>query len=401
MIALFGHGKTTKAIAKRFKNCQIFDDHFKEKSFDEFGNELLPPSAFDPNKSEIQIPSPSFPQNHPLMQKATNLVSEYDFFQKDMPFSIWISGTNGKTTTTQMLDFILKKRGSEAGGNIGNPLANMDKNSKIWILETSSYMLHQTKSATPDIYLLLPIKPDHLSWHGSFEEYEKAKLNPLERMNEGSIAIIPETYKKIKTMAHTITYKDESDLAKKLGIEIDKIGFQTPFLLDALLAVSAEKILLGSVDYKKINSFKTDAHKLEEFKDRIGRVWVNDSKGTNLDATLEAVKRYRDKNLILILGGDDKGVDLAPLFEMLVPLHVEVFAIGTNTDKIVDFCDKIDKKVTASYRLESAMEKIQKIHNKNRVVLLSPAASSLDQFSSYIKRGDIFKHLALNFDKLS
>ncbi len=395
MIALFGYGKTTKAIAKRFQNCQIFDDHFKEKSFDEFGNELLPPNKFNPKNSDIQIPSPSFPQNHPLVKKATNLVSEYDFFAKDMPFSIWISGTNGKTTTTQMLDLIFKERGAECGGNIGNPLANLDKNSKLWILETSSYMLYQTKTATPDIYLLLPIKPDHLSWHGSFKEYEKAKLSPLIRMQEGSVAIIPKKYEGIDTLAHTITYNDEFDLAKKMQIDIEKIKFQTPFLLDAILAVCAEKILLGSVNYRKINSFKTDVHKLEEFKDKKGRIWVNDSKGTNLDATLEAVKRYKDRDLILILGGDDKGVDLTPLFKMLEPLHVEIFAIGTNTDKLVDFCTSIDKKVTASYELKKAMEEIQNIHTQDRVVLLSPAASSLDQFSSYAKRGDVFKKLAL------
>ncbi len=394
MIALFGYGKTNKAIAKRFQNCQIFDDHFKEKSCDEFGNELLPPSEFNPLNSSIQIPSPSFPQNHPLMKKSTNLVSEYDFFAKDMPNSIWISGTNGKTTTTQMLDFIFAEKGVQTGGNIGNPLANLDKNATMWILETSSYMLHQTKMATPNIYLLLPVKPDHLSWHGNFEEYEKAKLNPLARMEEGSVAIIPKKYGNISTQAYIITYSNEFDLAEKMQIDIEKIKFQTPFLLDAVLAVCAEKILLGSVNYEKINSFKTDVHKLEEFKDNRGRTWVNDSKGTNLDATLEAVKRYKDKDLILILGGDDKGVDLTPLFKMLKPLHVEVFAIGTNTDKLVDFCTSIDKKVTASYELEKAMKEIQKIHTRNRVVLLSPAASSLDQFSSYVKRGDIFKELA-------
>jgi len=394
MIALFGHGKTTKAIAKRFKNCQIFDDHFKEKSFDEFGNELLPPSQFDPQNSDIQIPSPSFPLKHPLMKKATNIISEYDFWWKDMPYSIWISGTNGKTTTTQMLDFIFKDKGSQCGGNIGNPLANLDKSDKMWILETSSYMLYQTKIATPDIYLLLPIKPDHLSWHGSFEEYEKAKLSPIYRMQEGSIAIIPEAYKDIKTSSHVITYVDEYDLAKKMEINIKKVGFQTPFLLDALLALACSKILLGRVDYETFNQFKTDAHKLEEFKDEQGRVWVNDSKGTNLDATLEAIKRYKNRDLILILGGDDKGVDLTPLFDMLIPLHVEVYAIGTNTDKIVNFCNNIDKTVTASYKLEKAMGEIQKIHTANRVVLLSPAASSLDQFNSYIARGNLFKELA-------
>jgi len=395
MITLFGYGKTTKAIAKRFKNCQIFDDHFKEKSFDEFGNMLLPPSLFNPKNSDIQIPSPSFPLNHPLMKKATNIVSEYDFFQKDMPYSIWISGTNGKTTTTQMLDFIFREKGSECGGNIGNPLANLSKSDKMWILETSSYMLYQTKIATPDIYLLLPVKPDHLSWHGSFEEYEKAKLSPLYRMSEGSIAIIPKTYEKIKTSSHVITYTDEYDLAKKLGIEIKRVKFQAPFLLDALLALACEKILLGHVDYEKFNQFKTDAHKLEEFKDKRGRVWVNDSKGTNLDATLEAIKRYKNEDLILILGGDDKGVDLTPLFEALKPLHVRVFAIGSNTDKIADFCHKIDKIVISSIYLENAMKDIQKIHTTKTTVLLSPAAASLDQFSSYIARGNLFKELAL------
>ena len=111
---------------------------------------------------------------------------------------------------------------------------------------------------------------------------------------------------------------------------------------------------------------------------------------------MEAVKRYEDRNLILILGGDDKGVDLTPLFDMLISLHVEIFAIGSNTDKIVNFCNKIGKTATASYKLEEAMKKIQKIHTINRVVLLSPAASSLDQFSSYIARGNLFKELANN-----
>ncbi len=395
MIALFGHGKTTKAIAKKLKNCQIFDDCFKEKSFDEFGNELLPVNLFNPNSSDIQIPSPSFPLKHSLMKKATNLISEYDFFQKNMPFSIWISGTNGKTTTTQMLDFIFKDKGGECGGNIGNPLANLDKNATIWFLETSSYMLFHTKIATPEIYLLLPIKPDHLSWHGSFKNYEKAKLSPLFRMNEGSIAIIPQKYENIKTFAKKITYKDEFDLAKKLDINIDKVNFQAPFLLDAVFALATEKILLGSIDYKKFNTFKTDAHKLEAFKDKKGRVWVNDSKGTNLDATLEAIKRYKNEDLILILGGDDKGVDLSPLFEMIKSLRIRIFAIGSNTDKIVDFCNSIDKTVTASHHLETAMKEIQKIHTKKTITLLSPAASSLDQFNSYIERGDIFKELAL------
>ena len=395
-IALFGYGKTTKAIAKRFKNCLVFDDNFKEESFDEFKNKLLPPSKFSTCKGDIQIPSPGFPPNHILVKEASNLVSEYDFFWEDMPFSIWISGTNGKTTTTQMITHLLATKGAISGGNIGTPLAQLDKNANIWVLESSSFTLHYTKKAYPGLYLLLPIKPDHISWHGSFEAYEEDKLSLLKRMKEGSVAIVPKKYKNYPTKAKLITYEDEFDLAKRLNIDIKKINFKTPFLMDAVFALGAFKILFDEVDYALINSFKTDAHKLEEFKDNQGRTWVNDTKGTNVDATIEALKRYKDENILLILGGDDKGVSLDPLFEVIKSLKVKIFAIGSNTEKIVKLANSIDKEVIACYNLESAMKFIDKIHSKDTLALLSPAAASLDQFSSYAARGELFKELALS-----
>jgi UDP-N-acetylmuramoylalanine--D-glutamate ligase len=395
MISLFGYGKTTKAIAKRFGNCLVFDDHFTKESKDELDNKLLPPKEFFTCKGDIQIPSPGFPPNHELIQNAPNLVSEYDFFEKDIPFSIWITGTNGKTTTTQMCEHLLKNRGAISGGNIGEPLANLDTKKPIWVLESSSFTLHYTKKATPDMYIILPIKPDHISWHGSFEEYENDKLSPLSRMKEGSVAVVPSKYKNYPTKAKLITYEDEFGLAKTLDIDIKKVEFRTPFLQDAILAMSTEAVLFDTIDYKKINSFKTDVHKLEEFKDKQGRVWVNDTKGTNVDATIEALKRYKDENILIILGGDDKGVSLDPLFEVIKPLKVEIFAIGTNTDKIVKLAKKIDKKVTACYELKDAMPLIHQKHTKDTVALLSPAASSLDQFSSYAARGELFKKMAL------
>ena len=108
-----------------------------------------------------------------------------------MPFSIWISGTNGKTTTTQMLTHLLEKRGAVSGGNIGTPLADLDTEASIWVLESSSFTLHHTHLASPDIYLLLPITPDHLDWHGTPEQYEADKLKPLLTMKEGELALVP------------------------------------------------------------------------------------------------------------------------------------------------------------------------------------------------------------------
>ncbi len=400
MIALFGYGKTTKAIAKKHKNSLIFDDSFKTESLDEFGNKLLPPSLYSTCTADIQIPSPGFPPNHHLIKEAKNLLSEYDFYKNEIPFSIWISGTNGKTTTTQMLEHLLQSRSAVSGGNIGEPLANLDRKKSIWILETSSFTLHYTNKATPDMYLLLPIKPDHLSWHGGFKQYEEAKLSPLKRMSEGSVAIIPARYKNYPTKAKLITYTDEIDLANKLNIDIEKVKLKRPFLQDAILAMCAKKILFNTTNYNKINSFKTDKHKLEEFKDSQGRVWVNDTKGTNVDATIEALKRYQEQKILLILGGDDKGVSLTPLFETLKPLHVEIFAIGSNCDKIVTLSKKIEKKVEACYKLTRAMELIQKKHTPKTIALLSPAAASLDQFSSYEARGELFRELALRKSRI-
>ncbi|MBL0687323.1 MAG: UDP-N-acetylmuramoyl-L-alanine--D-glutamate ligase [Sulfurospirillum sp.] len=396
MISLFGYGKTTKAIAKKEKNCVIFDDKFKKESLDKFGNRLVPPKMFTTCMSKIQIPSPGFPPNHDLIKQADNLVSEYDFYKHKIPFSIWISGTNGKTTTTQMVEHLLANRKAISGGNIGEPLANLDPKKAIWILESSSFTLHYTKKATPNIYLLLPIKPDHLSWHGNFEKYEESKLNVLNRMKEGSIAVVPKKYENYLTHAKLIAYVNERDLALRFGINIDKIEFKPPFLLDAILAMSTDKILFNTINYKKINSFKTDEHKLEEFRDSCGRIWVNDTKGTNVDATIEAFKRYKDKKILSILGGDDKGVSLDPLFAMLKSLHVKIFAIGSNTDKLVNLSHKIGKEVKACYKLEKAMSLVQKEHSSQTIVLFSPAASSLDQFSSYVSRGELFKKLALN-----
>lgn len=394
MISLFGYGKTTKAIAKKLDNCQAFDDKFIYKDSDE-STILLPPSHFEASKSQVEIPSPGFPPNHELIQKAQNIQSEYDFFYKDMPNSVWITGTNGKTTTTQMCTHLLKANGALAGGNIGEPLANLDSNAPLWLLETSSFTLHYTKIAKPEILIILPIKDDHISWHGSFKSYEQSKLSPMDRMSEGDVVILPAKYKEYPTMAMKITYEDEYDLAQKMELDILKVSFKTPFLMDAIMALCIQKILYNKVDYELINTFRTDAHKLEEFSDRDGRIWVNDTKGTNVDATIEALKRYAKEEILIILGGDDKGAPLNELFETMQSLHVKIFAIGSNTDKIVEYAKDINKEVHACYELSKAIELIKPLHTKDTIALLSPAAASLDQFSSYIARGELFKTLAL------
>lgn len=429
--SLFGYGKTTQAIARvlgaKFGGFDIYDDSFTQRKSDEFGNTLLNPCEFKADESAFEIPSPSFPREHELIKVAKNLISEYDFFYDAMPKSVWISGTNGKTTTTQMTQHLLKEHGSQMGANVGVPLAELDANARIWVLETSSFTLHYTRSAKPEIYALLPITADHISWHGSFENYERDKLSVLERLKEGDIAILPKIQAQHKLAkgckGQIIAYEDEFDLADKMRINTDKISFQTPFLMDAVLALSIEKILLDKTSYDKLNAFIIEPNKLEELLDARGRLWVNDTKATNIDAALAALKRYQNKKIHLIIGGDDKGVSLRPLFETMKALKIELYAIGTSAGKILALADEfgikahkcellqnavalIDKNFNAPNLSENLNVNLSKNSKKNsansnhdEVALLSPACASLDQFSSYAKRGEVFKKCVFELKK--
>lgn len=454
--SLFGYGKTTQAIARvlgaKFGGFDIYDDNFAQRKSDEFGNTLLNPCEFKADESAFEIPSPSFPREHELVKAAKNLISEYDFFYDAMPKSVWISGTNGKTTTTQMTQHLLKEHGSQMGANVGVPLAELDANARIWVLETSSFTLHYTRSAKPEIYALLPITADHISWHGSFENYECDKLSVLERLKEGDIAILPKIQAQHKLAkgckGQIIAYEDEFDLADKMRINTDKISFQTPFLMDAVLALSIEKILLDKTSYEKLNAFIIEPNKLEELLDARGRLWVNDTKATNIDAALAALKRYQNKKIHLIIGGDDKGVSLRPLFETMKALKIELYAIGTSAGKILTLADEFSIKAHKCELLQNAVALIDKNFstpnlsenlkknsanlkdganllnlknlkdnlknanskekanhlnlansNHNEVALLSPACASLDQFSSYAKRGEVFKKCVFQLKK--
>ncbi len=396
MLTLFGYGITTKAIAKKFGQCRIFDDKFSAVTADRHGNEFLASELFNPDKSILEVTSPGIPPTHPLIQKAKNLVSEYDLFASHMPYSVWVTGTNGKTTTTDMLGHLLKQRGAVTGGNIGTPLATLDDSAPMWILETSSFTLHYTNIAVPNLYVILPITPDHISWHGSFEAYEEAKLKPLKLMQEGEVVILPSKYADVPTRAMKVTYERAEDLADYFGIALHKVHFREPFLTDALLALGVSKILFDEIDYDKINSYDIGKHRLEEFVDVKGRVWVNDSKATNPDATIAALQSYGEQKIHLILGGDDKGASLETLFEKLGTLDVEVYAIGQNRNRVAALCEERDVVCHVCEFLENAVQQIDRKHDTGSVALLSPAAASLDQFSSYAHRGEDFLQFVQN-----
>ncbi|MDD2698307.1 MAG: UDP-N-acetylmuramoyl-L-alanine--D-glutamate ligase [Arcobacteraceae bacterium] len=382
---ILGKGKTAQAIKEVYSDAIMYDDLDKD--------------IYDINSDELTVVSPGIPPYNYLVENTKNLISEYDLICEDEPYMVWISGTNGKTTTTAMMEHILKYKNAISGGNIGLPLAKMDKTKNIWILETSSFTIHYTKNVKPNIYVLLPITEDHTSWHGSFKEYENSKLKPLDKMCEGEIAIIPKKYEDYPTNGFKICYENSDDLALSFGIDKSKIDFKEPFLMDALLAMCVDKILFDNISYETINSFIQDPHKMEEFRDKQNRLWVDDSKATNFDATLQALNRYTEKKIHIILGGDDKGVDLNPLFKELYKYNLEIYAIGTNCEKLDDLANQYNNIVCHKcYFLENAVKQISEnmkySSDDSEIALLSPSAASLDQFTSYKERGEKFKQFA-------
>jgi len=387
---VLGKGKTALAIQEVYPKFELFDD----EDFD----------IYDKNSDELTIVSPGIPPFNDLVKNSKNIISDYDLFLSDIYeknnediFSIWISGTNGKTTTTSMLEHLLKDDNFISAGNIGYPLAKTKNSKKKLLLETSSYTLHYTSYAKPNIYILLAISDDHLSWHGTFEQYENSKLKAMDNMSENDIAIIPFKYKDYKTKAKVVTYNDSKQLANMYDIDINKLKYKEPFLIDAILALVVEKIVVNKISYEKINSFVQDAHKLEEFRDKKNRLWVDDSKGTNIDATIQALKTYKDKNIHLILGGDDKGANLKPLFEQLKLCNVIIYTIGTNCIKLDSLAKENNVKSFICNDINTAANKIKLIlNNDNDIGILSPAASSYDQFNSYKHRGQVYKDIILN-----
>ena len=381
-IRILGKGLTAVALKDKFPNATLYDDS-------DF-------NLYDSTSNEVTVVSPGIPPYNNMVLNSKNILSDYDLFKNIIPFSIWISGTNGKTTTTQMCQHLLNQYNSVCGGNIGIPLSHMNEKAPIWILETSSFTLHYTNKSKPNIYLLLPISEDHITWHGSFEEYKNAKLKPLYLMNESDIAILPEIFADVKTAAHVITYKNSDDLCESFKIDKSKIKFKEPFLLDAILAMCTQKIVFDEIDYDLINEFVIDKHKVEEFKDNKNRLWIDDSKATNYDATINALVPYKDKNIHIIIGGDDKGASLKPLFENIKNLDIVIYAIGSNTQRVLNYCEEFEISCVKCEYLEEAVKSIDKNLKENSIGILSPAAASLDQFKSYAHRGDEFKKFVRN-----
>ncbi len=377
--------------------------------------------------SAFIIKSPGIHTDIPILKKAKKrkvaVISDLSFALTNSKYKklIAITGTNGKTTTTDLTAKIIKAyhKDSMVTGNIGFPLSDKalktTKNTFI-IMELSSYQLEDTPDFKPDISVLLNITPDHLEHHKTMSAYAKAKENVFINQKSSNYAIFNYDDKPCRKTARKSKAKNVffSKYPLKNGVYFDKsvivikikkgktdiinpkINIPGMHNIENILAATAAAYCAGvkpNIIERVISSYKGVEHRIEYVRTVKGADYYNDSKSTNVDSARVALEAF-EKNIILILGGRDKGAPYAPLKDLIKKRVKTLVLIGETADKIKNelegFADIKDLK-----NIENAVKYISRTAKQGDIVLLSPACASFDQFKDFEERGRVFKDLVI------
>jgi UDP-N-acetylmuramoylalanine--D-glutamate ligase len=374
--------------------------------------------------SDIIVKSPGIHSDITILKKAIkekiNILSELAFSLKNSKYKkiIAITGTNGKTTTTDLISKIIKSvyKDSIVVGNIGMPLADKalkTRKSTYITMELSSYQLEDMPDFKPDISVLLNITPDHLEHHNTMNAYIKAKQNVFTNQRRRDYAILNYDDKICRKMSlkvkSNLIFFSKKPLKNgvfynegKIVIKFAKEYFEIKPKINIVGSHNIENILAATVasyvadvepkDIEKvISKYKGVEHRIEFIKTINGVNYYNDSKSTNVDSTRVALESF-DKNILIIMGGRDKGFSYTPLKDLVKNRVKAIFLIGEASKKI-----KRDLNACTDFydcgNIKNAVKKIYKISNEGDTVLLSPACTSFDQFKDFEERGKIFKQL--------
>ena len=381
--------------------------------------------------ADLVIPSPGVPADAPLLQfarsKGVTIWSEIELASRFLKGRlIGITGSNGKTTTTSLIEHILRNAGFSTilAGNIGTPVIScVEKSSEktITVAELSSFQLELIEKFRPNVSVFLNLTPDHLDRHHTLESYGAAKARIFENQTESDRAVLnaddPGTtpyapakpqlfwFSRRQRVAQGTFVKEHDILFRREGAEeailkLVDIPLAGAHNVENVLAAVAATRLAGaepSAIAKGVRSFAGVEHRLE-FVAEIGGVrFYNDSKATNVDATLKALDAFPGRMLI-ILGGKDKGSDYTLLQAPLREKAILALLIGAAADKI-------EKQIAGSVAieqagtLERAVETAAHAARAGDVVLLAPACASFDQFQNYEHRGRVFKELVHQLER--
>ena len=334
-----------------------------------------------------------------------------------------ITGSNGKTTTTTLVGKILSDAGAptQVGGNIGLPVIDLVAKSTpetVNVLEVSSFQLETIEEFHPRIAVILNITPDHLDRHGSFEKYVAAKERIFERQGAGDALVLngddrvtqmsaARAKSEVFWFSGTKAVRRGAFVRDGVIVWVEKEGGVTEPIMpvsevhlkgahnieNVLAAVCAARLAKVSAESIRasVATFTAVEHRLELVRKLNGVEFYNDSKATNVDATMKAVSSF-SKGIHLILGGKDKDSDYGTMAELLKERVKAVYTIGSAAEKIERQLHGVVKMVAAG-TMQTAVTDAAKAAAAGDVVLLSPACSSFDQFENYEHRGRVFRQL--------
>ena len=376
------------------------------------------------------IVSPGIPVDHPAVVRAKALgvevMGEVEYaYRESTGLLLAITGTNGKTTTTTLVGEIFKNAGKRTHvvGNIGTPYSGAVPDMKpddVTVCEISSFMMETSRDFHPAICAVLNISEDHLNRHGTMEKYIALKERIFENCGPDDTLVLnwddPVTRdmkNRAKCRVSWFSSHGEPPFGAFVvdgGIVYGAPGDNVPVCradevyipgdhnLQNALAAVAMTMAAGidpAVIAHTLRTFKGVEHRIEFVRELDGVRFINDSKGTNVDSTIQAV-RAMDRPTVLILGGYDKHTDFTPLCEEILKCPISrIVLIGATARQLEDTLEKVGYHAWthAGYKFKKAVELAFGLANAGGNVLLSPSCASFDMFKDYEERGRIFKDI--------
>ena len=409
-------------IKKKYKQVLLhYEINWEEEAHSE--TEIL--------SAGIVMKSPGIPENTPIVlklkKKGIRIVSEIEFAATYTSATlIGITGSNGKTTVATMIHKILKDAGNNAAiaGNIGKSFADLvaTKDINQFVLELSSFQLDGTYNFAPHIAILTNLSPDHLDrYDNDYEKYIASKFKIV--MNQKSddyfiydaddlminkwisnttikSQLIPFSLQKelkkgayIKNNELTITTNNNT-----FTMSITKLGQQGQHNIKNAMAASTASTLLNirkATIRRSLENFQGVEHRLENVL-KINNVrYINDSKGTNVNATFYALDSM-ETSTVWIVGGVDKGNDYSELFALVNEKVKAIICLGVDNEKIIKAFGNVVDIMVETHSMEDAVKVAYRLSKKGDNVLLSPACASFDLFENYEDRGRQFKNAVRN-----
>jgi len=372
--------------------------------------------------TEIVV-SPGVPLNIPLLQRAAALVipiiGEIELAYRYLHGSvIAVTGSNGKSTTTTLIGEILKVAGRNpiVAGNIGEPLiASLDTdNPRTYVLELSSFQLETVDTFRANVALLLNVTPDHMDRYPSFDAYAAAKYRIFRNQEAGDVAIVNASERRSAprdSKARVLRFSsaealdegaflDGDELVLRLGgnerrIPRASLKLQGTANAENALAAWLAARAVGVDDLAVQQAFSSFAglpHRMVLVRELDGVKWINDSKGTNVDATLKSLESFPPSSVLLILGGKDKAGEFERMRTLVAEKARAVITIGHAADRIGEALDGA-APITRGGDMQHAVAWARANAKNGDTVLLSPACASFDQYRNFEHRGEHFEEL--------